>query len=126
MLLRRLLLILIVLPISVGLVMLAVANRHSVQLVADPFGADPAFTLDAPLFLVVFGALIAGVVLGGVAVWLSQGRWRRAARRSAREARNANAQVEALRAAAVPPAPARPGLPFGPEPRALADRRDAA
>lgn len=37
MLLRRLLLILIVLPISVGLVMLAVANRHSVQLVADPF-----------------------------------------------------------------------------------------
>ncbi len=77
--------------------MLAVANRHSVQLVADPFGADPAFTLDVPLFLVVFGALIAGVVLGGVAVWLSQARWRRAARRSAREARTANAQVEALR-----------------------------
>ena len=113
--LRRLLLILIVLPISVGLVMLAVANRHPVMLVVDPLAGAAGRTVDAPLFLVVFAALIVGVVLGGAAVWLSQGRYRKAARRSAREARSAHAEAEELRAAAHPPA--RP---------ALVDRRDAA
>lgn len=114
--LRRLLLILIVLPVSVGLVMLAVANRHSVPLFVDPLSGPEGASLDVPLFLVVFAAMIAGVVLGGVAAWLSQGRYRKAARRSAREARSAHAEVEELRAATREPS-TRP---------ALAHRRDAA
>lgn len=109
MLLRRLLLILIVLPVSVGLVMLAVANRHPVQLVLDPFAGAAGWALDVPLFLVVSGAMILGVVLGGVAMWFGQGRYRRLARHSAREARHAHAEAEALRAAAAAPA-ARPAL----------------
>ncbi|WP_371348408.1 LapA family protein [Ancylobacter sp. IITR112] len=114
--LRRLLLILIVLPVSVGLVMLAVANRHPVSLVVDPLTGAGGWSVEVPLFLVVFTAMIIGVVLGGVAAWLSQGRYRKAARRSAREARSAHAEVEELRAAQRDSA-ARP---------MLAHRRDAA
>lgn len=122
--LRRILVIVIVLPISVALIMLAVANRHSVGLVVDPIGGDGALTLQAPLFLVVFGALIAGVLIGGIVVWLSQGRYRRAARRANREARRANAQVDALRAT-VPTSVTPPALSHRPA-TALPDRRDAA
>lgn len=114
--LRRLLLILIVLPVSVGLVMLAVANRHEVALFVNPFAGAEGGSLDVPLFLVVFAAMIVGVVLGGMAAWLSQGRYRKAARRSAREARAAHEEVEQLRAT-TREAPSRP---------ALAHRRDAA
>lgn len=114
--LRRLLLILIVLPVSVGLVMLAVANRHPVSLVIDPLTGAGGWSLEAPLFLVIFAAMIVGVVLGGVAAWFSQGRYRKAARRSAREARSAHAEVEELRAAHRDPV-TRP---------VLAHRRDAA
>lgn len=124
--LRRLLLILIVLPVSAGLVLLAVANRHAVPLVIDPFAGTDALSLDVPLFLVVFGAAIVGVLLGGVAVWLGQGHWRRTARSASREARQAKAEAEGLRAAlAARTAPASwpEGVPARP---ALADRRDAA
>lgn len=124
--LRRILLIVIVLPISVALIMLAVANRHAVGLVIDPFGGDGALTLQAPLFIVVFGALILGVLIGGMTVWFSQGRYRRGARRANREARRANAQAEALRAVvAAPPATTSPALSHRPA-AALADQRSAA
>lgn len=124
MLLRRILLVLIVLPVSLALVALAVANRHAVPLMLDPFARDAALSVEVPLFVVVFAALILGVVLGGVAVWVRQGRYRRAARDAGREARRANAQANELRAI-VAAAPGRhgradPGLP------ALPDRRSAA
>ncbi|WP_428032281.1 lipopolysaccharide assembly protein LapA domain-containing protein [Ancylobacter sp.] len=114
--LRRVLLILIVLPISVGLVMLAVANRHAVTLFVDPLSGADGASIDLPLFLVVSAAMIIGVLLGGTAAWLSQGRYRKAARRSAREARSAHDEVEELRAS-TREAPAR---------TALAHRRNAA
>ncbi|HEY9214791.1 MAG TPA: LapA family protein [Ancylobacter sp.] len=104
--------------------MLAVANRHSIGLVVDPIGGDGALTLQAPLFLVVFGALIVGVLIGGIVVWLSQGRYRRAARRAGREARRANAQVDALRAT-VPASVTQTALSHRPA-TALPDHRDAA
>ena len=124
--LRRLLLILIVLPVSAGLVLLAVANRHAVPLVVDPFAGTDAFSLDVPLFLVVFGAAIVGVLLGGVAVWLGQGRWRRTARSASREARQAKAEAEGLRAALAARTAPSGGQESGPARPALADRRDAA
>ncbi|MBS9477401.1 LapA family protein [Ancylobacter sp. VKM B-3255] len=123
--------VVIVLPLSVGLVMLAVANRQKVGLVVDPFGGN--WTVDLPLFLVVFGALILGVVIGGLSVWFNQGRYRRAARRNGREARRATQQAEELRASlatrnAAPTAPRGPGLALasGPATPALTDRRTAA
>ncbi|WP_407049146.1 DUF1049 domain-containing protein [Methyloraptor flagellatus] len=60
-------------PVGIVLVALAVANRKPVVVSLDPFNAAaPALALPVPLFLLVFGALILGVVLGGVAAWASQ------------------------------------------------------
>jgi hypothetical protein len=105
-----------------GLVAFGVANRHSVQFVIDPFvpsgGTAPFVT--APLSLFLFGALLIGVLIGGVVVWRGQGKWRRAARQRAREAHELRREVERLthqlRAFEEPrliamPAPGRSGAP---------------
>jgi uncharacterized integral membrane protein len=79
--------------VAVVLLFFAFANRQSVSVSFDPFatGDSPAFAIAAPLFLVLMATLIVGVAVGGAAVWLSQGRFRRAARRH-------RAEVERLRA----------------------------
>jgi uncharacterized integral membrane protein len=71
-------------PIAVLLLVFAFANRQIVSISFDPFVSDdnPAFALAAPLFLVLILTLIVGVIVGGAAVWLSQGRFRRAARQT--------------------------------------------
>ncbi|MCL2713614.1 MAG: lipopolysaccharide assembly protein LapA domain-containing protein [Alphaproteobacteria bacterium] len=74
--------------LSVMLVIFAVANRHPVTVSFDPFlGNDPALSVALPLFVVLILVAILGVIAGGSAAWLGQRRWRRAARRHAREAR---------------------------------------
>ena len=63
---------------AVLLVTLALANRHAVQLVLDPFNPQrPVISVDLPFFAYLFGMLILGVILGGFATWWSQGKWRR-------------------------------------------------
>jgi len=87
---HRLVQVLVFLPLAIILIALSVANRHSVTISLDPFGggaAEPALSLSAPLFLVIFLTLLVGVVIGGVATWISQGKWRKTARLSRREAR---------------------------------------
>lgn len=124
--LRRLLLILVILPISVVLVMLAVANRQRVDLVVNPLGGEGALAYTVPLFAVVFGALILGVILGGVAVWFGQWHYRREARHAAREAREAHVEAEKLRADLVRVSSPVLPAPSGAAPLALPVRRDAA
>ena len=58
---------------------------------------DPAFALRVPLFVLVFILVIAGVIIGGVAAWLRQHKWRRNARRLAAELRRTQDEVERLR-----------------------------
>lgn len=53
-------------------VVLAVANRAPVTLTVDPFGADPAYSLTLPLYAVIFAAVAAGVLLGGLVRALSR------------------------------------------------------
>jgi uncharacterized integral membrane protein len=66
---------------AVFLVTLAVANRHSAQLVLDPFNpTDPVLSIQLPFYAYLFGMLIVGVILGGIATWMGQSRWRRMAR----------------------------------------------
>jgi uncharacterized integral membrane protein len=82
---------------AVLLVTLAVANRHAVRLVLDPFNAqNPVIALELPFYAYLLGALIAGVVLGGIATWLSQGKWRRIARTRTQEAVRWRAEAERL------------------------------
>jgi hypothetical protein len=49
-----------------------------------------------PFYLYLFGALIAGVVLGGLATWMTHARWRRSARRGEADARRRRAETEPL------------------------------
>jgi uncharacterized integral membrane protein len=58
--------------ISALLVALAVANRQSVTVRLDPLSNAAQASVDLPLFVVVFGALMAGVALGGAAVALGR------------------------------------------------------
>ncbi len=85
--LRRAIWLLLVFPAGLLLIALAVANRHPVRLILDPFEpGTPALALEAPLFLFVLGGVIGGLLLGGAATWFGQRRWRRTARRRSQEA----------------------------------------
>ncbi len=68
-------------PLAAVALAFAIANRHVVTVVFDPFGADaPGLQLTAPLFIVLFLAVMLGVLIGGFAAWLAQGKNRKAAR----------------------------------------------
>ncbi|MCV6546965.1 MAG: LapA family protein [Cohaesibacter sp.] len=86
--LKRLFQFLVLLPFGIAFVSLAVANRHAVPLVLDPFSPEnPAFSMTLPLFVIVFLALLSGILIGGVMAWLKQGRHRKAARSNRYEAK---------------------------------------
>lgn len=89
---------LILLPIAIVVVLLAVANRAPVTLSLDPFSQDvPEFAIQIPLFAVIFAAVAVGVVIGGVASWLAQGKNRKSRRRFRREADQLRHETERLR-----------------------------
>jgi uncharacterized integral membrane protein len=93
----RILTLLVAFPAAVVLVSLAIANRHAVKLVLDPFRPEaPVLQVQLPFYVYIFGALITGVLLGGLATWLNQGRWRRMARARAVEASRWQAEADRL------------------------------
>lgn len=95
--LKRILWLLVAFPAAALLVTLAVANRHSVRLVLDPFRPDaPVLSVVLPFYGYLFGALLIGVLLGGTATWLSQSRWRRSSRVRAGEAKRWQAEADRL------------------------------
>jgi uncharacterized integral membrane protein len=111
-LLRNIVAVIILVPLAVVIVAFAVANRQHVTVLLDPFNPEhPAASFTVPLFLLVIGLLILGVVIGGIATWLSHGRWRRAARRFEREAHELRGELAAhrrLAGGAATPEPAKP------------------
>jgi uncharacterized integral membrane protein len=116
---RRAVAILILGPLTVLIVALAVANRETVAISFDPFNAaNPAYGVQLPLFLLVFLLVIAGVLIGGIAAWFKQSRWRRRARRVEAQLQRAEAEIERLRrriGGASGDAAASPGLTEGGE-----------
>jgi uncharacterized integral membrane protein len=95
--LRRFVWILVAFPVAVLLVTLAVANRHGVRLVLDPFRSEePVLFLVLPFYAYLFGVLLLGIVIGGLTVWLTQARWRRTARRRTAEAQRWRAEADRL------------------------------
>ena len=104
---RRFLYYVIFIPLAIVIVVLAVANRHLVTLSFDPFNPTaPALSAGVPLFVLLFAALALGVVVGGLAVWFRQGRWRRMARDERLEADQLRREVNRRRE--VPAAPTLP------------------
>ena len=95
--LRRLVSLLIAFPLGVILVALAVANRHHVQLVLDPFKPEaPVLSVELPFYAYILAALVLGVVLGGAVTWFGQSRWRRTARVQGQRAQRFEAETERL------------------------------
>ena len=71
--------------VAIVAIAFAVANRHLVQFVVDPYAGPEGTAYEAPLYLLLFGALITGFLIGALATWFSQSRWRHAAKRRAHE-----------------------------------------
>ena len=84
------------LPLAIVLILLSVANRQPVRFSLDPLNSvTPALSLELPLFVFLFAAVILGMLVGGALVWISQGRHRKALREKSLEARQLKQQQTA-------------------------------
>jgi uncharacterized integral membrane protein len=107
---RRFLTLFVLFPVAIVVVVLSVANRGPVAFSLDPIGAgSTGWTVSAPLYVFLFAALAVGILIGGVATWIRQGRWRQAARaeranaeRLQRETERLRERLEAVQAAGLP------------------------
>ena len=94
----RFLFFVVLLPLGAIAVALSVANRDVVRMSLDPLGSvGPGWNVSAPLFVVLFAVLAVGIVIGGVAAWLGQSKWRYAARAERANAARLRREVERLR-----------------------------
>jgi uncharacterized integral membrane protein len=87
----------ILVPLALLAVAFAIGNRSPVNVSFDPFADTPGYVLETPLFIVVFAALILGVLLGGIATWFGQSRHRRAARMYRRDVERLRTDLDKLR-----------------------------
>lgn len=90
----------VLVPLCAALVVFALANRQLVVVNVNPFAPVEALSasgLGVPLFVVVFGVLLVGVVLGGTATWFAQGGHRREERRFRRETERLHRELEVAR-----------------------------
>jgi uncharacterized integral membrane protein len=95
---RKIVTAIIVVPLAVIFTAFAVANRQAVTVSFDPFSStSPAYAATLPLFAVIFAVLILGVLVGGFAAWLRQGKWRRSARRLDGEVRALHDEMDTIR-----------------------------
>jgi uncharacterized integral membrane protein len=105
---RKVVTALILIPLAVVIIAFAVANRQTIVVSFDPFDhADPALAFSLPLYVLILVLVIGGVIVGGIAAWLRQGKWRWRARRAESQARELKAENERLkRRDGVPGTPA--------------------
>ena len=89
----------VLIPLALVAIAFAIANKETVPVFFDPFNAGGTdFKINPPLFLVVFASLILGVLLGGIATWLGQGRHRRAERMHRRDVERLRSDIDRMRA----------------------------
>jgi uncharacterized integral membrane protein len=107
--LRRIVSTLIVVPLAVVIIAFAVANRQTVTVSFDPFSStNPAYAATLPLFALIFALLILGVLIGGVAAWTGQAKWRRTARKLDVDVRALHQELEGIRRRFAPEPPPLP------------------
>jgi uncharacterized integral membrane protein len=96
---RNFLKFLVIAPVALVFLAFALANRHSVVVSFDPFNSgdisSPQIVL--PMFIVVIGATMFGVILGGFATWIGQGRFRKAERVARAKVEDLRGEIEFLR-----------------------------
>jgi uncharacterized integral membrane protein len=101
---------LIVVPLAVIIIAFAVANRTAVTVSFDPFSSSsPAYAVTLPQFAIIFAVLILGVLIGGMAGWIGQAKWRRSARKLDADVRALRQELDVIRSRfAAEPQPATP------------------
>jgi uncharacterized integral membrane protein len=109
---KKFLNLVIFVPLGIVLVVLAVANRQVVTLALNPFRPeDSVLSLSGPFFLFLLLSLLLGILIGSMATWWTQGRYRRQARQEAREVirwqAEADRQKYAAQASGSPQLPSR-------------------
>ena len=92
---RRIITLLILIPFALLVALMAMANRAPVVIGFDPFTPEnPVWSVSGPLWIVLFVTFATGVIVGGVAAWLVQGKHRKAERSYKREARDLRREVD--------------------------------
>jgi len=92
---RRLLFWIVLVPLGALIVLFAVANRSPVIVSLDPFSGDnSALAFSVPLFIVMIGCTIIGLLIGGIASLSHRYRMWRAVRRAEEETRHHKAVAE--------------------------------
>jgi Lipopolysaccharide assembly protein A domain len=99
-------------PLAIVVAAIAVANRKPVVLSFDPFNAAaPALSLSVPLYAVVLGAALIGLMLGGWSSYLAQAPSRRAARGTEQKVKKLEREIEVQQAIIVRPVEGRDVTP---------------
>lgn len=80
-------------PVLAGAILFALANRGGIALSFWP----SSYTLTGPVYLAVFGCILIGVFLGGLAAWMAYGRKRALLRERAREIKRLEGEIEDLK-----------------------------
>ena len=94
---RRFLILFVLVPMAIVVVVLSVANRDPITLQLDPFGDPPLWSLTLPLYLLLFATFGLGALMGGIAAWLRQSKWRRTARSERARVVELRQELERLR-----------------------------
>jgi len=88
----------VLVPLCAVLIVFALANRQLVVVNFNPFtsATDPTSPgVGVPMFLVIFGLLLVGVLLGGIATWFAQSHHRRDERMFRRENERLHRELDA-------------------------------
>ncbi len=87
--------------VAIALMILALANRAPVTLTLLPqelaLWSGVEIAIELPLFLVILGGVVTGVLVGFVWEWLREHRHRSAARQNHREAKKLEREVQSLK-----------------------------
>ncbi|MGB2202366.1 MAG: lipopolysaccharide assembly protein LapA domain-containing protein [Pseudooceanicola atlanticus] len=87
--------------LGVALIAVALANRNMVSLKLMPDGLSRIVgmnqTIDLPLFVVIFGGVVAGLLIGFVWEWLREHKHRVEVNRKAREVGKLEKEVKRLK-----------------------------
>jgi uncharacterized integral membrane protein len=103
--LRRIVGWVVLVPLSVVLIVFALANRQLTVVNFNPLvspGSLASPGVGVPLFLVIFCFLLLGVVLGGIATWFASGQLRREKRQWQKEAARLGRELDGARRASPP------------------------
>lgn len=93
----------IVIPLAVVAVVFAVNNNAESVISLWPFPIE----FHIPLYVVAFAGIIIGFIAGALIAWLSASRWRRMARREARESESLKRELAQAEARAAERRPAQ-------------------